>query len=434
MRLCRLCVFLVLVPLASESALAESWTGFRGPAGDGVSSETGLPVKWSADSGLAWSTPLKGVGNSSPAVVQDRVYVTSTIKEDRSLWVTALDRASGKVAWEKQIGQGSLVAYGPPSQFEFRHDPATPSPCADEEGRVFAFFGTGNLVCLDREGTEVWRLDLAEKYGPYDLKWGMAASPRLWGDTLYVACVHKGPSYVLALDKNTGKEKWLTPRNYPGLGDAQDSYGSPAILRGSGKTPAQLIVVGSDHADAYDLENGQRLWFNRGLLIESEYARTVISPAVGEGIVVANSAKNEICIAIRADGTGDITDSQHEIWKGKGMADCPTPTVHNGLIYAIKDEGVGSCIDLNTGKELWKKRMAKERAQASPVVGDGRVYFLSLDGQCTVVKEGRTFQLVSENVLPEGNYYATPAISSGMIFLRERTRLYAVGGSSAARN
>jgi outer membrane protein assembly factor BamB len=424
-------LFLVAVPL-SGFASADTWPGFRGAAGDGISNEAGFPLKWSETEEVAWSTALRGVGNSSPAVTNSRVYLTAFEKDDQSLWVIAVDRKSGRVAWEKKVGRGPLVAYGPPELYNHRHDPATSSPCADADENVYAFFGTGDLVCLDREGEILWQRNLADEYGPYDLKYGMGSSPRLWGDRLYVECVHKGPSYVLALNRKTGKEEWLADRNYPGLGDAPDAYSSPVILQ-QANLPPQLIVCGCDHVDGYDLSTGKRIWFDRGLLLpKEEYARTIISPAVGEGVVVANSAKGQVCIAIQGNGEGDVTGSDNELWKGKGMADCPTPTIHGGLVYSVQDNGVATCFDLRTGKEQWKKRMAGDRQQASPIVADGRVYFLSLEGKCSVIDEGREYQLLSENALPVGQFYATPAFSNGMIFFRERSRLYAVGRTATA--
>jgi outer membrane protein assembly factor BamB len=422
---------LLTVQLAGV-ARAESWTGFRGPAGDGVSNETGLPLKWSETEGLAWKIPLRGTGNSSPAVTKSRVYLTSSDKATGALLVVAVDRVDGRIVWEKSVGKGTLVAYGPPNLIENRHDPATGSPCADDDERVYAFFGTGDLVCLDRDGNKVWQRNLAEEYGPYDLKFGMASSPRLWGDRLYVACVHKGPSYVLALDKKTGQEVWLTDRNYPALGDAPDAYTSPVVFRQPNRPP-QLVVSGCDHTDAYDLADGHRIWFDGNLILpESEYARTVLSAAVGDGVVLASASRSNVCIAIRGDAKGNVANTAYETWKIKGLSDCPTPTIHNGLIYMVKDDGVGAAFDLKSGNELWKKRIGKGGVNASPVVADGRVYFLNLDGTCTVVKEGREFELLAENSLPAGNFYATPAVSNGMIFLRDRSHLYAVGSRATA--
>jgi outer membrane protein assembly factor BamB len=421
-----------LITLALASA--EMWSGFRGNTGASVSNETGLPVEWSESQGVLWSTPLPGASNSSPAVTSRRVYVTSFNADDASLIVVALDRANGKILWQKTVGRGNLIAYGPPELFRHRHNPATPSPCADEHDNVYAFFGTGDLVSLDRDGNVRWQRNLAEEYGPYDLKFGMGSSPRLWKDRLIVACVHKGPSYVVALDAATGKEIWLADRNYVCLGDATDAYTTPAVLEIPGKAPL-AVVSGADHVDAYDLETGRRVWENGGLVLENEeYARTIASPAVGDGMVVAPSAKAKLAVALPGDGAGDVTNSP-EVKKVPLLSDCPSPTIYRGLAYSVRDDGVGNCVDLKTGKELWKSRIGGERYQASPVAGDGKVYFLSLEGKCTVIEAGPAFNVLSENVIP-GEYYATPAISDRVIFLRSRSHIVAVAqhaGSAAAK-
>lgn len=423
---------ILVVSIGCAVAHGGAWSGFRGPSGSCVSEETNLPVEWNETTNVLWKAALPGLGNSSPAVTATRVYATSWDEATQTATLTALDRVSGDVLWKHDFAQGKLIAYGPPSLYEYRHNPATPSPCADADERVFAFAGTGELVCMDRHGGVIWQRNMVDDYGPYDLKFGMASSPRLWGDRLFIACVHKGPSYVVALDKNTGEELWLADRNYPALGDATDAYTSPVVLEQPGRPP-QLIVSGCDHVDAYDLETGRRLWTSSGLeLVDEEYARIIASPAVGDGMVVAASAKAQFAIAMRTDGTGDVTES-HQVWKLKEMADCPTPTIHNGLVYSVRDDGVGTCIDLATGERVWRNRIGGLRYQASPVVADGKVYFLSLEGRCTVIREGRDFEVLSDNEIA-GDFYATPAISNGVIFLRDRSLVYAIAALPAAKS
>ncbi len=408
---CALCVSVVR---------AEPWPGFRGAAGTGVSTETNLPVTWSETENLAWQADLPGRGASSPAVVGDRIYVTSQ-DEDEQLWVIAIDRKDGRILWEKNVGEGTLVGYGPPNLFRGRNNAATPTPSADEE-HVWAFFGTGHLVCLDPSGEVVWSHNLAEEYAAYDIKFGMASSPRLWGDLLYVACMHKGPSYVVAFNKETGDEVWFADRTLPAVADGTDAYSSPVILESSDGD--QLVVVGADHVNAYDTQTGEQIWISAGLKVKSEYGRLNASPTICEGAIVCAS-RGESTIAVRTGGKGDITES-HRLWNYKNMADCPTPTCHNGIVYAPRDDGTGRAFDALTGKRYWQKRLKGKVYRASPVVADGKVYILSKEGICTVIEEGRTFKLLAENKLP-GEFFATPAISDGFIYLRGFHRLYAVG-------
>jgi len=287
----------------TSPAWSETWPAWRGKAGRAVSPETNLPTQWSADKNLAWVTDLPGRGNSSPAVTSSRIYLTSQT-EDKALWVIAIDRKAGQVVWKANVGSGTLAAFGPKSSYAHRHNPATPSPVADEE-RVWAFFGTGLLVCLERSGEVKWKRDLAADYGPYKIRFGMGSSPRLWGDLIYLACMHSGPSYVVALEKRTGKEVWKQPRNLPAEKDGPQAYCSPMVLQT--KDRDELVVAGADHVNTYDLLTGKQLWISSGLKIDSEWGRIIASPATSAEVEVVCSANppgsvTDRVIALRTGG------------------------------------------------------------------------------------------------------------------------------------
>ncbi len=420
----------LLFLLWTFQAHADTWPGFRGASGSGVSRERGLPTSWSESSGMAWTTTLPGRGNSSPAVSDVRVFVTAHDK-DLSLRVIALDKRSGDILWQETFGHGELAANGERELYVHRHNAATPSPVVDER-HVWAYFGTGRLVCLEASSGKLkWKRDLNKDYGDYSIRFGMASSPRLWGDRLFFCCIHKGASYVLALDKHSGEKVWMTPRDYPAEDDGQDGYSTPAILEADGR--AALVVSGADHVDAYEIVTGRRLWFSSGLKIKSKYGRILASPAIGDGVVVACSG-NPMggvgrAIALRSGGSGDVTQ-KHRLWKyGPHSSDAPTPVCYRGRVYMVRDDGVGSCLDLQSGELIWRERIAKGPFRASPVAGDGKVYFLNRDGLCVVVKEGDTHNVVATNEL-EGTFFAAPAISDGMIFLRGHHRLIAIGKSA----
>jgi outer membrane protein assembly factor BamB len=270
----------------ATSLAGADWPGFRGATGSGVSPDSGLPVKWSATDNLRWVTKLPGRANSSPAVIGDRVYLT-TATDDDTLQVLALAASSGEKVWTRSVGSGKLRTFGAEELYAHRHNSATPTPAADE-GHVWAFFGTGLLVCLDRDGNVRWEKNLTTEYGEYDVRFGMASSPRLWGENLYLTCLQKGPSYVVALDKRSGKEVWKKERSFPAEDDGPDAYSSPVLLKENGKVA--LIVAGSDHVNAYDTRSGAQLWFSGGLKVDSAYGRIICSPAVGDGVVVQCSA------------------------------------------------------------------------------------------------------------------------------------------------
>lgn len=407
---------------------ADTWPGWRGAAGRGVSPETNLPSGWAVDKNMAWMTDLPGRSNASPAVTSKQIYLTSQM-EDKSLWVLAISRKDGSIAWKTKVGSGTLAAQGPKSLYAHRHNPATPSPVADEQ-HVWAYFGSGLLVCLDATGNVRWQRDLVKDYGGYTIRFGMASSPRLWGDRLYIACMTKGPSYVVALDKATGEEIWKTDRKLPGTQeDSPDAYSTPVVLETAQRN--ELLVSGCDHVTAYDLLTGKQLWMSGGLAIDSPFARTVVSPAVSEDVVVVCSpnppgSKTDRAIALRTGGSGDVTES-HRLWEYRPFnSDCSTPVCYKGNLYMVRDDGIASCLDLETGEVHWRERLKEGTYRAAVVAGDNKVYFLSRDGACTVIEAGTEGKILAQNELP-GTFYATPAISDGTLYLHAYGRLYAVG-------
>ncbi len=417
----------LLVWLVCASLWAEDWSQFRGAYGQGVVAESKLPVRWSSDRGIRWSTELSGRANSSPAVTAQRVDLT-TQRDNGGLWVLSFERASGKLIREVRVGTGKLSAKGPANLYAHRHNPATPSPIADDDN-IWAFFGTGLLTCVDASNGKIrWSKDLVKEYGEYDITFGMGASPRLHGDHLYLACLTKGPSYVVAIDKATGREIWKTDRRYPSKDDGPDAYSTPTIYQSN--KGLSLLISGCDHVDAYDLVSGKRQWFAPGLAIDSPYGR-VIASAVGtrDGVVVATSAnpagggKGRV-IGVRFD------DTKRQIWSiDSSTPDSASPVIVDGLLYLVADNGVATCADVRTGKVHWKKRISTGRGayHASVVAGGDKVYFVNIDGQCTVVEHGVAGKVLATNQLP-GTFYATPAIAGGELYLRAYERLYVVDG------
>ena len=410
---------------AAGPSSADVWPQFRGADGGGVSAESNLPAKWSRESGVAWSVELEGRGNSSPAVTERRIDLTAQDEGD-TLWVLSYDRADGKLIRRVKVGSGALSAKGPRNLWAHRHNSATPSPCADED-HIWAFFGSGLLVCVDAESGEiVWRKDMNAEYGPYDVTFGMGSSPRLWGDLLYVSCMTKGPSYVVAFDKKTGEEVWKADRDYGTRDDHPDAYSTPAV-RQSGDA-AELLISGGGYVDGYNLLTGERNWESGGLTIDSPYGRIIASPVAAGEIVVATTGNpggggKGHFHAVRVNGgQADVE------WKyARNTADSSTPVVLGDLLYTMTDNGIASCFDVKTGELAWQKRLGNGAGpfHAALVAGDDKVYFLGIDGECVVVEHGREGKVLERNQLP-GTFYATPAISDGVIYLRAYERLYAI--------
>jgi len=410
-----------------SSLQAATWAGFRGNAGSGISSEKNLPVKWSATSGVKWKAMLGGRGNSSPVVTTKRVYLTTQTK-DLALWVIALDKASGKEAWRRKVASGALAAKGPKNLYANRHNPATSTPVADEK-HVWAFFGTGHLVCLDAAGKQVWASNLAEEFGAYDITFGMGSSPRLWKGRLFIACMTKGSSYVAALNPANGKVLWKKNRRLPALKDGPDAYSTPVIWQG--RTGDELLVAGSDHINAYHPANGDQLWVSGGFSIKSPYGRIIASPAVSPGVIIqcsANPGDGGLgrAIALRAGQRGNITTSARLWALERTTPDSSTPVILDGRAYLVRGNGITICLTINDGRKLWTERLAQGQYFSAAVAGDGKVYILNTAGTCTVLQSGAKFTKLAENKLP-GAFYSTPAISDGTIFLRSEDTVYAVG-------
>tara|TARA_Y100001960_G_scaffold103091_1_gene110971 strand:+ start:9617 stop:10906 length:1290 start_codon:yes stop_codon:yes gene_type:complete len=421
----RLAVLIALVAITLEGE-AQQWGQFRGATGSGVSASENLPTTWSDDSVL-WSVNLLGQGNSSPAVNSSAVFVTSQAK-DLSLHVLAFSCSNGKPLWKKQVGSGKLAAKGPANLYAHRHNAATPSPIADDQS-VWAFFGTGLLVCLDaRTGELKWEVDMVQEYGAYDITFGMGSTPRLWEGHVFVSCMTKGASYVVALNKDSGELAWKHDRRFPSKDDGPDAYSTPIIATVDGK--AQLIVTGCDHINAYNPKTGEQLWYSSGLQIASPYGRVIASPVAGSGVVVGTSANPGggglgHVMAWELGGKGNVRET-NMLWRhARSTPDSSTPIAVNGLLFALADNGVCTCLDIKTGDVKWVKRLTTGTSYASLVAGGGKVYASGINGTVVVFNADSEGKVVATNKL-EGQFYSTPALMADTIYLRAYERLVAV--------
>lgn len=417
----------VCLLFVTSLATADEWPGFRGATGSGVSPESALPTTWSNDKGVVWSVDLPGRGNSSPVVTARRIDVT-TQKENGSLCLISIDRRTGKIIRDLTLGSGNLAAKGPANLYEHRHNPATPTVVADND-HTWAFFGTGLLVCVRAsDGKIVWQKDMVREYGEYDITFGMGSSPRLAGNFVIISCLTKGPSYVAALDKTTGNEVWKQDRVFHAADDGPDAYTTPTIYQSDNGT--NLLISGSDHVDARLLTSGKQIWSAPGLKIDSPYGRVIASPVgTRNGIVVATSANPAGAGKGRVIGVR-FGQGGKQIWSVETSSpDSSSPVIVDNLVYMVADNGIATCVDANTGNVKWKKRLSNGGGpyHASLVAGANRVYFLNTDGRCTVIEHGEEGKILATNSL-QGSFYATPALSNGLIYLRAYERLYAING------
>jgi len=396
----------------------ENWPQWRGPRMDGTSQETGLPLTWSKTENVLWRLPLAGQAGATPAIWGDRIFLTDAEGSDLVLRCVSTD---GRALWKRVVGTGNKPVRNDEGNY------ASPSPSTDGK-HVWSLIGTGDLACYDFEGSEVWKTNLQNEYGKFQIQYGMASTPVLDGDRLYLQLIHSGGATVLALDKATGRAVWKQSRPSNARAECEQSYASPTLYRDGER--AFLLTHGADYVVAHDLKDGRELWRSGGMNPPGTYnptLRFVASPVAVPGLIVVPSAKKGPVLGLGPDLQGDITDQpEKRRWTlAKGTPDVSSPLVHDGLVYLCREEGTLGCLDATTGEELYAERVHSARHRASPVYADGKIFLTGRDGRVTVVKPGRKFEVLARNDIGE-EISASPAISSGRIYLRSFDALWAI--------
>ena len=427
MRMVRCSAWMLAATLIGGSlSQAENWPQWRGAKLDGISSEKGLPTKWSKTENVAWRLALPGAAGATPVVWEDRIYLTSVAGDDLVVMCVGTD---GKQIWKQTLATGNK---------NVRNDEgngASPSPVTDGK-HVWAMMATGDLACYTKDGEEVWKLNLQDRYGKFNIAFGMTSTPVLDGGRLYLQLIHGEMSSksqdarVVCLDSATGDEAWAVERISDGTFENRHSYASPVLYRDAEQ--AFLLTHGNDYIIAHDLKDGREIWRCGDLNPKGRYDQTlrfVASPVAVPGYIVVPTAKNRGVVCLKPGGHGDITDSEDLAhWKRtNNTPDVPSPLVVDGLVYLCRENGNLMCLDLATGEEHYKdERTTSDRHRASPVYADGHVYTTARNGVVTVVKAGPKFEIVSQNDMQE-SISASPVISNGRIYIRTFDALYAIG-------
>lgn len=420
---------LAVPSLSCVTALAD-WPEFRGPWGNGYASAPGekkligLPLHWSETNNIKWRTAIPHKGWSTPVILGGRIWLTTATPEGRDYFVIGLDEATGKILFNEKISHNDNPE--PLGNGASMNCYATPSAVI-EPGRVYVHFGSpGGTACLDtKTGKVLWKRD--------DLRCrhyrGASSSPVLFENLLILTFDGADLQYLIALDKKTGETVWKTNRSVawndehiPGEmakdGDLRKAHGTPLIANVSGKP--QLISVGAKASYGYDPRTGTELW-----RVEYNDFSNAPRPVFANDIayLITGLMKKELW-AVKANGRGVVTDS-HVLWKlNSGVAKYASPLLVDGLIYMAADESFITCADAATGQIVWTERVGGQYA-ASPIYADGRLYFLSQDGTTTVLKPGRTFEVLAKNKLA-GGFMACPAVNGKALYLRTKTHLYRV--------
>jgi outer membrane protein assembly factor BamB len=431
-----------------------NWPSFRGSSASGLAVQSETPASWNMETrqNVAWKTAVPGLGHSSPAIWGDRLFVTTAVNKDKSAplkvglygdpasaednesqqWqVYCLDKSSGNVIWQVTAYEGQPKVP--------RHPKATHANCtvATDGANVVAFFGSEGLYCYSMEGHLRWKKDFGKlKVSPMvyndspdpkglDLDWGFASSPIIDNGRVFVQCDTYTNGFVAAYNLFDGKELWRTKRDDTG------TWSTPNVCL-EGPHP-QLLVNGYRHMGGYDLATGKEIW-----RLSGGGDCPVPTPIVWNGLIFLMSAHGprSPIFAVKTDAAGDISlkegasTNRYVAWSiRKGGAYMDTPLIYDGLLYSCQTDGILSCFDAETGKQLYKERLGSggDGFTASPVASRDRIYVASEQGSVYVLKPGNEFKVVATNRMGE-ICMASPAISEGMLFFRTQDHVVAIGG------
>lgn len=427
-------------PSGLPPALTNSWPQWRGPLANGIAPAAHPPTNWSETRNLRWKIPLPGKAHASPIVQGAHVYLTAAVPvgdaqkpvydhapgthdnvpvTHRHQFVAlAVNRADGQIVWRKVLRE------------EFPHEGghatgslASNSPVTDGE-RLYVFFGSHGLFCLDLQGTVLWEKNLGRMQTLH--AHGEGSSPVVYGDLLIVCWDHEGDSFLYAFDKRTGEQRWKTPR------DEKTSWSTPLVVEFQGRS--QLVVSATQRVRGYDLANGNQLWECAGLT-----DNVVSSPVYdGQGIVIAgNSYYRQAMLAIRLDGAkGDLTNSDRVAWRLNRLTPyVSSPLLYGDTVYFLRhNQNVLSRLDPTTGKPRGEPLRLEDLHDfifASPVGADGRIYITGRDGTTVVLQHDRENAVLAANHLDDV-FSATPALVDREIYLRGERWLFCVADDAGA--
>ena len=410
--------FIYTISLFSfDIAFAENWPQWRGPNANGVAANgSSYPTSWSTSENVAWKVALPGSAGSTPIVWDDKIFVTCPDNGNNSC--ICIDR-SGKKLWQAKIGSDAGGKHKKGSG-------SNPSPVTDGE-LVYVYYRSGDLAAIDFSGEIVWHKNLQELIAKDNLWWDLGTSPVLTRKHVVIACMQTGESYVVGIDKKTGNIDWKQDRNLDAPVEANQSYSTPLVVEQQGKE--SLIILGADHITAHDAENGKEIWRVGGLNPDQEmYFRSIASPVISNGLVIAPYARGDSLTAVRLDGHGDVTKTHIKWSKFDGSsADVPTPAAQDGKLFICADKGKVTCMDIDSGRILWEQQVEKNRNafSSSPIATANHVYLVREDGRTFVIENGDEFKLVETNDLDEFTV-ATPVFVDGSILIRTAEHLYCI--------
>ena len=418
-----MCRTLILAALSVALFAGADWTRLRGPHGAGVSDDQGLPVTWTATENVVWKTPLPGFGASSPITLGEKVFLTCYSgygldrddpgrQEDLLRHLVCIDRASGKILWNRTARSGLPESDYNGGQVNL-HGYASGTPVTDGKA-VYAFFGRSGAWAFSLDGELLWKVSL----GTGTHHWGSGTSPILAGDLLIVNASVESESLV-GLNKTTGEKTWQ-------VDGIRRSWSTPLLVElADGKQ--ELVVSMEKKVLGLDPATGKQLWECAGV-------RDYVCPMViadPEAVVYISGGRSPQTMAIRAGGRGDVTDT-HKLWELRRATKVPSPLYHDGLLYWVGNRGFACCLEADTGKVVYQQRLKisgpGDKVYASVVLAEGKLYAVSRRGGTLVLAAGRQFKELARNELGDDSVFnATPVVSDGRLLLRSDRFLYCLG-------
>lgn len=403
----------VIFSIAGPLSGAEHWNQFRGPHTDGHADSKSLPVQWSETKNVAWKTAIHGKAWSSPVIWENQIWMTSATADGKKLFAVCVDAKTGKIVHDITVFEIAKPMYCYPY-----NSYGSPTPIV-EAGRLWVHYGSAGTACLDTAtGKVLWsRQDL-----PCNHHRGPGSSPMLYENLLIINFDGYDQQYVAALNKRTGKTVWKTIRTIDyrtNNGDAKKAYCTPIVIEHKGRK--QLISPAARGTVAYDPSTGKELW-----KVHHGGFNAAARPLYSHGLVIINTEGGMRLLAVRPDGTGDVT-ATHIAWTcNKATPTRPSQLVIGDHLYMVNDRGIASCLDIKTGVPTWTHRMEGPHS-ASPVYAGGRIYFFDeADGKAHVIAANpKEFQLLAENKLNIG-CMASPAVIDDALIVRTKKHLYRI--------
>ncbi len=421
----RLVLLGTLLFVGTTTLHADDWVRFRGPAGDGISTET-VPTTWSSTENLRWKTPLPGPGTSSPIVVGDRVFVTCFIgysasggspsRLERSL--ICLDRKTGAIKWEEKVK--AILPEDPAEGFINDHGYASSTPTSDGE-RVYVFYGKSGVLAYDLNGKKLWETSVGT--GTSQPRWGSGASPILFEDLVIVNAAIESRT-IYGLNKLTGEIKWKSPADSLHL-----TYSTPILVKGPERT--EMIVSVPGEVWGMNPKSGKMFWYAK-TNVEGNASPSAIAH---DGVVYLTGGRPAGTTAVKIGGKGDVT-KDNVLWSNRNGSYVPTPVYHDGKLYWVSDQGLACAVDAKTGESIYKERMGAGSGglrgrpfyASVSLIGD-KLYAVSRNGGTFVYETGDKFKILHTNKLGDdvSDCNASPAVSNGELFLRSNEAIYCIG-------